>query len=93
MSLGEKNGLGADPVMADTYVLAAILDVDGNEDTKAGVRDFVKALKIRPDVAIPKGMATSSVKLALKQARAQLGEQRARDVELAQDVSRRRADP
>jgi hypothetical protein len=74
VSLGEKNGLGSDPVMADTYVLAAILEVEGNENAKAGVRDFVKALKIRPDVAIPKGMATSSVKLALKQARAQLGE-------------------
>jgi hypothetical protein len=73
VSLGEKNGLGADPVMADTYVLAAILDVDGNEDAKAGVRDFVKALKIRPDVAIPKGMATSPVKAALKQARVELG--------------------
>ncbi|HEY2730955.1 MAG TPA: hypothetical protein VGK52_13520 [Polyangia bacterium] len=74
VSLGEKNGLGSDPVMADTYVLAAILEVEGNENAKAGVHDFVKALKIRPDVAIPKGMATSGVKLALKQARAQLGE-------------------
>jgi len=74
VSLGEKNGLGSDPVMADTYVLAAILEIESNENAKAGVRDFVKALKIRPDVAIPKGMATSSVKLALKQARAQLGE-------------------
>jgi len=60
--------------MADTYVLAAILEVEGNENAKAGVRDFVKALKIRPDAAIPKGMATSPVKAALKQAREQLGE-------------------
>jgi hypothetical protein len=74
VSLGEKSGLGADPVMADTYVLAAILEVDGNENTKAGVRDFVRALKIRRDVAIPKGMATSPVKAAFKQARAELGE-------------------
>jgi hypothetical protein len=74
VSLGEKNGLASDPVMADTYVLAAILEVDGNDNSKAGVRDFVKALKIRPDVAIPKGMATSPVKLALKQARAELGQ-------------------
>jgi hypothetical protein len=73
ISLGEKNGLGADAVMADTYVLSAILEVDGNEDSKAGVRAFVKALKIRPDVAIPKGMATSPVKAALKQAKIEAG--------------------
>jgi hypothetical protein len=73
VALGEKNGLGADPVMADTYVLAAIFDVDGNDDTKAGVRDFVKALKVKSDVAIPKGMATSPVKAALKQAKLELG--------------------
>ncbi|HVU50206.1 MAG TPA: hypothetical protein VHL80_05950 [Polyangia bacterium] len=73
VALGEKNGLGSDAVMADTYVLAAIFDVDGNDDGKAGVRDFVKALKIKPDVAIPKGMATSGVKTALKQAKIELG--------------------
>jgi hypothetical protein len=73
IALGEKNGLGSEAVMADTYVLAAILDVDGNEDAKTGVRDFVRALKIKPDVGIPKGMATSPVKAALKQARIELG--------------------
>ncbi len=73
VSLGEKNGLGADPVMADTYVLAAILEVDGNDNKTAGVKDFVKALKIKPDIGIPKGMATSPVKAALKQARLEAG--------------------
>jgi colicin import membrane protein len=73
VALGEKNGLGSDAVMADTYVLAAIFSVDGNDDAKAGVREFVKALKIKADVAIPKGMATSGVKAALKQAKVELG--------------------
>jgi len=73
VALGEKNGLASDPMMADTYVLAAIFDVDGNDNAKAGVRDFVKALKLKADVAIPKGMATSGVKAALKQAREELG--------------------
>jgi hypothetical protein len=81
VALGEKNGLGDKPdakpddkaLMADTYVLAAILEVDGNENRAAGVRDFVKALKLKPDVAIPQGMATSPVKAALKEARAQVG--------------------
>ncbi|HTA19886.1 MAG TPA: hypothetical protein VK989_11370, partial [Polyangia bacterium] len=73
VSLGEKSGLGADPVMADTYVLAAILEVDGNDNKSAGVKDFVKALKIKPDIGIPKGMATSPVKAALKQARIEAG--------------------
>jgi DNA repair exonuclease SbcCD ATPase subunit len=77
IALGEKNGLASDPanpIMADTYVLAAILEVDVNENTAAGVKDFQKALKIKPDVAIPKGMATSPVKLALKQAKEASGE-------------------
>jgi hypothetical protein len=81
VALGEKNGLADKPdakpddkaLMADTYVLAAILEVDGNENRAAGVRDFVKALKLKPDVAIPQGMATSPVKAALKEARAQAG--------------------
>jgi hypothetical protein len=73
VALGEKNGLGSDAVMADTYVLAAVFDVDGNDDEKAGVRAFVKALKIKPDVSIPRGMATSPVKAALKQARVEAG--------------------
>jgi hypothetical protein len=77
VALGEKNGLADKPdgkaLMADTYVLAAILEVDGNENQAAGVRDFVKALKLKPDVAIPQGMATSPVKTALKEARAQVG--------------------
>jgi DNA repair exonuclease SbcCD ATPase subunit len=73
VSLGEKNGLGSDGVMADVYVLAAICDVDVNDDAKAGVRDFVKALKIKPDILIPKGMATSGVKAAKKQAKMELG--------------------
>src|SRR3954471_1335949 len=69
IALGEKNKLTSEPTLADSYVLAAILEIDGNENTAAGVKYFQKALKIKPDVAIPKGMATSPVKLALKQAR------------------------
>jgi hypothetical protein len=73
VALGEKNGLLGNAVMADAYVLEAILEVDGKDNTPAGVRAFGKALKIKPDVAIPEGMATSSVKAALKQARAAAG--------------------
>jgi len=73
VALGEKNGLVGNAVMADAYVLEAILEVDGKDNTPAGVRAFGKALKIKPDVAIPEGMATSSVKAALKQARAAAG--------------------
>ena len=71
VALGQKKGLATNAVMADTYVLVAILDVEGKDDASAGVRDFGKALKIKSDVAIPEGMATSAVKAALKQARAQ----------------------
>jgi hypothetical protein len=74
VALGEKNGLASDPAMVETYVLAAILEADGNENAAASVKYFVKALKLKPDLAIPKGMGTSTVKGALKQARAELGD-------------------
>jgi hypothetical protein len=73
VALGEKSGLRTNAVMADAYVLAAILEVDGKDNAAAGVRAFGKALKIKPDVAIPKGMATSGVKAALKKARVEAG--------------------
>jgi hypothetical protein len=68
-ALGEKKGLGGDAAMADTYVLFAILHVEGDEDGAGGVRDFTRALTLRGDVQIPKGMATTPVKAALKKAR------------------------
>jgi hypothetical protein len=74
VALGEKNGLAADPAMVDTYVLAAILEADGNENAAASVKYFVKALKLKPDLKIPQGMGTSTVKAALKQARAEVSE-------------------
>jgi hypothetical protein len=73
VAAGEKGGLAADAAMVDTYVLAAILEADGNENKAASVRYFVKALKLKADLTIPKGMGTSTVKAALKQARAESG--------------------
>jgi hypothetical protein len=69
VSIGEDAELDNSPVMARTYVLSAILQIEGNNDRDAGVRLFTKALKISADVQIPKGMATTPVKMALKQAR------------------------
>jgi hypothetical protein len=68
IALGEKNGLGKDPTLAKTYMLAAVLYVDGLEDRASGLRYFAKALKISPDIKIPSGMGTSPVKSAFKQA-------------------------
>jgi hypothetical protein len=69
VSIGEDAELDNSPVMARTYVLSAILQIEGNNDRDAGVRLFAKAIKISADVQIPKGMATTPVKMALKQAR------------------------
>jgi len=56
VALGEKNGLGDKPegkeLMADTYVLAAVFEADGNENKAAAVSAFVKALKLKEKVAI-----------------------------------------
>jgi ribonuclease E len=66
---GEKSALGAEPALAESYMLAGIVDVEGDENSAAGVRDFTKALAIRADAKIPQGMATTPVKLAFKKAR------------------------
>jgi len=70
ISLGEENGLGKNAALAKAYLLMGVFEIDGNEDRDAGLRDFVKALRISPDVQIPGGMSTSAVVSAFKQARA-----------------------
>lgn len=71
ISLGEKGGLGGDAVLAESYMLAGVLYVDGLEQKDAAVRHFAKALKIAPDAAIPEGMGTKAVVAAFKEARSQ----------------------
>src|SRR4051794_19355309 len=44
MALADKSGLTADPVVAETYALFAVLQVEDLEDQKAGVTYFSKAL-------------------------------------------------
>jgi DNA repair exonuclease SbcCD ATPase subunit len=73
ITLGEKNGLGADDTMAETYVLAGVYAVDGVEKPDAGVRYFVKALKIAPDIRVPSVMATKAVMAAFKEAKSSGG--------------------
>jgi hypothetical protein len=72
IAVGEQGG-GGTAALARAYVLAGVLQVDGLENKDAGVKLFVKALKIAPDIQIPPGMGTTPVKLAFKQARGQVG--------------------
>src|SRR5262249_267909 len=66
----EQSGAGS-AALARAYVLSGVLQVDGLENKDAGVKMFVKALKIAPDIQIPPGMGTTPGKMAFKQARAQ----------------------
>jgi hypothetical protein len=68
VALGNESGLGKAKIMAQTYVLLGVLQVDGFKDTEAGVRFFAKALDINPAVQIPQGMGTKAVKAAFKRA-------------------------
>src|SRR4051794_8725275 len=67
-ALAETNGVQA-PVVAQTYMLMGVLQVDAMDDVKAGGRSFARALKIQPDVQIPSGVGAAPGKKAFKEAR------------------------
>jgi hypothetical protein len=70
IALGEdKESDAASSSLALTYMLEGVLQIDGLDQHDAGVRFFAKALKLAPDVQIPKGMATTPVKTAFKEAK------------------------
>jgi hypothetical protein len=68
VAIGNESGLAKAKIMAQTYVLLGVLQVDGFKDTEAGIHFFVKALDISPAVQIPSNMATKAVKAAFKRA-------------------------
>jgi hypothetical protein len=68
VAIGNESGLAKAKIMAQTYVLLGVLQVDGFKDTEAGIHFFVKALDISPAVQIPSNMATKAVKSAFKRA-------------------------
>jgi hypothetical protein len=65
---GKDPALKTHPMTARTYVHLGVLYVDGYEDKAAGVKYFVKALKIRPDIEVTEALATKSVKAAFEEA-------------------------
>jgi hypothetical protein len=68
VAIGNESGLAKSKVMAQTYVLLGVLQVDGFKDPETGMRFFAKALAISPSVTVPSGMATKGVKAAFKKA-------------------------
>jgi hypothetical protein len=68
LALGNENGLAKSKIVAQTYVLLGVLQVDGFKDSEAGVKFFAKALDISPAVQVPNGMSTKAVKAAFKKA-------------------------
>ena len=69
LALGNENGLAKSKIIAQTYVLLGVLQVDGFKDNDAGMKFFAKALDISPAVQVPNGMATKAVKAAFKKRR------------------------
>lgn len=69
VALGESNHLTNDQVMAETYVLAGVVQVDLEKHDRA-VELFAKALKIRADIEPPDEMTTKEVRAAWKDAQA-----------------------
>lgn len=73
-ALGKKDSeIQNHPLMARTYVHLGVLYVDGLEERDAGVRYFVKALKIRPDIEVTQVLATKTVKSAFEEAKGEAG--------------------
>jgi hypothetical protein len=68
VAIGNESGLAKAKIMAQTYVLLGVLQVDGFKDTEAGIKFFAKALDINPAVQIPSNMTTKAVKAAFKRA-------------------------
>ena len=68
VAIGNESGLAKSKIMAQTYVLLGVLQVDGFKDNEAGIKFFAKALDINPAVTIPSNMATKAVKAAFKRA-------------------------
>jgi len=68
LAIGNESGLAKSKIIAQTYVLLGVLQVDGFKDGETGMRFFAKALAISPSATVPQGMATKGVKAAFKKA-------------------------
>ena len=70
VALGKKDPeLQTHPLMARTFLHLGVVYVDGIEDRPSGIRYFVKALKIRPDIEVTQSLATKTVKSAFEEAK------------------------
>ena len=70
VALAKKDSeLETHPLMARTFLHLGVVYVDGLEDRATGVKYFVKALKIRPDIELSRALATTTVKSAFEEAK------------------------
>ena len=79
--------------MARVYLHLGVLYIDGLENRAVGLRYFVKALKIQPDITVKSNMATKPVMSAFAEANPQTdsGDEAPKRRPLPPPASRRRA--
>ena len=64
-----KEPLAGQPMLARTYLHLGVLYVDGLEDKPAGIKYFVQALRINPNIQVTVAMATKTVTAAFEEAK------------------------
>ena len=68
INLAKDNGLSANRIMAQIYILVGVLKINEHKDVEGGIKYFAKAIDISPAVKIPPTMATKAVKAAFAKA-------------------------
>jgi hypothetical protein len=79
--LAKENGLDSHGAVARTYVNLGLIHVEGLKDEEKGIRYFVLALRIQPDIKLSANLATRSVNRVFALARGQASGQRSKDAE------------
>ncbi len=74
LKLADDNGLGAQKLVAQVYVLYGVLEVAGLGDQGQGIKCFAKALDISPAIQVPPTMASKAVLAAFDRAENQESE-------------------
>ena len=58
INLAKDNGLSANRIMAQIYILVGVLKINEHKDVEGGIKYFAKAIDISPAVKIPPTMMT-----------------------------------
>jgi hypothetical protein len=66
----KEKGLTSHALMAQTYVYLGVVQLEGLKDEEKALRSFALALRVRPEVEVPKPFASKAVTAAFAKARA-----------------------